>query len=187
MRRSSLISIGSIAFAVLGACSGSEPPRAGAALMLPQAEGVELGMNWKELRAVRPRAIRDSYAVWESVDPATSNAYLFGRGEGMLRGQSTEGPLRAVVMDQVSGGIDSVSYSASIAEIVERWSRHAGTPVTQEHETDSQTVRISTWSHDGVKLILVSRDSRPGARSRLLRAIVADPHAELPVELVRGR
>lgn len=167
--------------AICIACASPEREESAGVYMLPQASGAELGMRWKAFRQARPRAIRDSYAVWESVGNSASNAYYFAPNRRALQPGSTQGALSAVVMEQALPAADSLLYRARIEEISSSWQAATGVAF-RAVGTESTGVIRRTWHLRDVALELEyhTRPS-PSGRGWRLRAVVRYPDVQLAV------
>lgn len=149
----------------------------GGEYMLPQASGAELGMRWSDLRRARPRAIRDSYAVWEYLGDTASNAYYFAPAGGPLQPGSTRGALVAVVMEQSIA--DSARYRARIEEISSYWQRTTGV-ISRTDETRVPETVVRSWQlRDLVLELLYHQESPMPGRGWRLQAVVRSSHAEI--------
>lgn len=165
---------------VSAACSAPKHDKAAGEQVLSQASGVELGMNWNELTAVRPRVIRDSHMVWEAVGDTAANIYFFGMEDDALQPGTTRGTLRAIVMEQSLPPKDSVRYRAHLEQISSHWEITAGTHFRAD-STGVGRFAVRAWCLRSFTLqLLYQPGAAPSGPHRILRAVVRYPDAEIP-------
>lgn len=107
--------------------SGGESAGSGSAqYMLPQAQGVQLGMTWRELRRVRPDVQKEHGVPTERTREGT-NEYLF-RKEGHEPAPGSTGGRLAVVHMRPYLGSGSADLTSTVNQIKEGWTSLLGTP-----------------------------------------------------------
>ena len=128
--------------------------------MLPQAEGVYLGMSWTHLQQVRPGVRAREGLLTESGAEGT-NEYLFQQGSGRPELGSTAGRLAIVRMRPRLDDRDTASLGRAVREIESRWTAIVGVPgVPSVREVPAQgaipalSYRVLTWTPAHAKLTI---------------------------------
>lgn len=163
--------------------------------MLPQAEGVRLGMSVAKLRNLRPGLIVDSYEVWEGVDSARFNTYWFAPLDAPEKTSKSPGPhdiVSAVLMEQSIGPGSEVAHDAQVSRIRMQWESRAGpasdstlSQVRLVGNLDPAIIKRLIWRRPSVLLILEYRIDPAGVSPgrRIIRALVQEPEVPLSVTI----
>lgn len=166
-------------------CAGCGRPReaTGTEYMLPQAQGVRLGMSYRELRSQRPGVRMDSDRITESAGRRRVNMYYFGKS-GTLRREAISGPLQAIVMDEVFDATDSTRYLARADSIRNFWTIRIGTPADSAEipltagTLAGTSAKMLRWQASDLSLTLVMEQT--GFHELMVRSVVQRDDVLIP-------